>query len=175
MEPTNEKLMEILRRCHVALGEALIDNSLDEDAASLHDELGELLGIPAAKRTASAAPRSGLQVAVASQGSAGKTPILPTSAPSAAKRDATSTSKTLISARSMVASCAATVQRRNGTNEKPGNESNGTKGRRGREQSRDFLFVHVAHRDGRELDRGQRDGRDEVEHAEENETVEPKA
>ena len=30
--------------------EGLIDNGLDEDAAKLHDDLGELLGIPVAKR-----------------------------------------------------------------------------------------------------------------------------
>ena len=47
----NEKqLLDLLRRCHTCIGEGLIDNGLDEDAAKLHDDLGELLGIPVAKR-----------------------------------------------------------------------------------------------------------------------------
>ena len=37
------------------------------------------------------------------------------------------------------------------------------------------FFLFTSHTETAETDRGQRHGRDEVEHAEENETVEPKA
>jgi len=45
-----EKLMELLRRAHAVIGEGLIENALDEFAEGLHDEIGEVLGLPAAKR-----------------------------------------------------------------------------------------------------------------------------
>ena len=47
----NEKLLDLLRRCHTVLGEGLIENALDEDAANLHDEIAEVLGLPVMKRT----------------------------------------------------------------------------------------------------------------------------
>ncbi len=45
-----EKLLELLRRAHTVIGEGLIENALDESAEGLHDEIGEVLGLPAAKR-----------------------------------------------------------------------------------------------------------------------------
>ena len=48
---TNEKkLMELLRRAHTVIGEGLIENALDESAEGLHNEIAEVLGLPAAKR-----------------------------------------------------------------------------------------------------------------------------
>jgi hypothetical protein len=43
--------MELLRRAHAVIGEALIDNALDESAEGLHNEIAAALGIPIAKRT----------------------------------------------------------------------------------------------------------------------------
>jgi hypothetical protein len=49
-----EKLLGLLRRAHVVIGEALIANALelddDESAADLHDEIAEVLGLPVVKR-----------------------------------------------------------------------------------------------------------------------------
>ena len=45
-----ERLMELLRRAHTAIGEGLIENALDESAAGLHDEIAEVLGLPVVKR-----------------------------------------------------------------------------------------------------------------------------
>lgn len=45
-----EKLMELLRRAHAVIGEGLIENGLDESAEGLHNEIAEVLGLPAAKR-----------------------------------------------------------------------------------------------------------------------------
>ena len=49
---TTEKLMELLRRAHTVIGEGLIENALDESAENLHNEIGEMLGLPAARRDA---------------------------------------------------------------------------------------------------------------------------
>ena len=49
---SEEKLMELLRRAHTVIGEGLIENALDESAEGLHNEIAEVLGIPAAKRDA---------------------------------------------------------------------------------------------------------------------------
>jgi len=43
----DEKLMELLRRAHTVIGEGLIENGLDESAEALHDEIAEVLGVPA--------------------------------------------------------------------------------------------------------------------------------
>lgn len=45
-----EKLLELLRRAHTVIGEALIENAVDESAESLHNEIAEVLGLPVAKR-----------------------------------------------------------------------------------------------------------------------------
>jgi len=45
-----EKLLGLLRRAHACLGEGLIDNCLDEAAAELQNEIGEVLGLPVVKR-----------------------------------------------------------------------------------------------------------------------------
>lgn len=45
-----EKLLELLRRAHTVIGEALIENALDESAEGLHNEIGELLGLEPVKR-----------------------------------------------------------------------------------------------------------------------------
>jgi hypothetical protein len=44
---TEEKLMELLRRAHTVIGEALIDNALDDEEAArkLHNEIGEVFGL----------------------------------------------------------------------------------------------------------------------------------
>jgi hypothetical protein len=44
---SEEKLMELLRRAHTVIGEALIDNALDSDEAArkLHNEIGEVFGL----------------------------------------------------------------------------------------------------------------------------------
>lgn len=45
-----EKLMELLRRAHLVIGEGLVENALDEGAEELHNEIAEALGIPVVKR-----------------------------------------------------------------------------------------------------------------------------
>src|ERR1035441_10450430 len=45
-----ERLMELLRRAHTVIGEGLIENALDESAESLHNEIGEVLGLEPTKR-----------------------------------------------------------------------------------------------------------------------------
>ena len=45
-----ERLMELLRRAHTLIGEGLIENALDESAETLHNEIGELLGLAPMKR-----------------------------------------------------------------------------------------------------------------------------
>lgn len=47
----NEKLLDLLRRCHTVLGEGLIENALDESAEGLHNEIAEVIGVPVVKRT----------------------------------------------------------------------------------------------------------------------------
>jgi hypothetical protein len=47
---TEEKLTELLRRAYAVIGEGLIENALDESAAGLHNEIGELFGLAPAKR-----------------------------------------------------------------------------------------------------------------------------
>ncbi len=46
---TEERLMNLLRRAHTVIGEALIDNAFDGDsdapARKLHNEIGELFGL----------------------------------------------------------------------------------------------------------------------------------
>ena len=42
---SEEKLLELLRRAHVVIGEGLIENALDESAEVLHNEIAELLGL----------------------------------------------------------------------------------------------------------------------------------
>ena len=44
-----EKLLELLRRAHTVIGEALIENALDECAEGLHNEIAEVLGVPVVK------------------------------------------------------------------------------------------------------------------------------
>ncbi len=50
MASDQEKLLELLRRAFTVLGEGLIDNCLDEAAAELQNEIGEVLGLPVVKR-----------------------------------------------------------------------------------------------------------------------------
>jgi hypothetical protein len=45
-----ERLMELLRRAHVVIGEGLIENALDDSAEDLHNEIADVLGLPVAKR-----------------------------------------------------------------------------------------------------------------------------
>ena len=45
-----EKLMELLRRAHEVIGEALIENALDEAAEGLHNEIAGVLGLQPTKR-----------------------------------------------------------------------------------------------------------------------------
>ena len=49
---TTQKLIKLLRRAHAVIGEALIENVLDESAEGLPAEIAEVLGLPAAKRDA---------------------------------------------------------------------------------------------------------------------------
>lgn len=44
-----KNLMDLLRRAHTVIGEALIENALDESAEGLHNEIGELFGLKPAK------------------------------------------------------------------------------------------------------------------------------
>ena len=48
--PTEEKLLNLLKRAHAIIGEALIENALDKSAADLHNEIAEVLGLPVVKR-----------------------------------------------------------------------------------------------------------------------------
>ncbi|HET9409787.1 MAG TPA: hypothetical protein VFO39_21300 [Candidatus Sulfotelmatobacter sp.] len=46
----DQKLLDLLRRAHMVIGEGLIENALDEGANELHDEIGEVLGLPGAAK-----------------------------------------------------------------------------------------------------------------------------
>jgi len=50
MATDQEKLLGLLRRAHTVIGEALIENALDESTADLHDQIGAVLGLEPAKR-----------------------------------------------------------------------------------------------------------------------------
>jgi hypothetical protein len=50
MATDQEKLLGLLRRAHTVIGEALIENALDESVADLHDEIGAVLGLEPTKR-----------------------------------------------------------------------------------------------------------------------------
>jgi hypothetical protein len=47
---TEKNLIDLLRRAHAVIGEALIANVLDESAADLHNEIGKLFGLAPMKR-----------------------------------------------------------------------------------------------------------------------------
>ena len=49
---SEKQLLELLRRAHTVIGEGLIENALNESAERLHNEIAEVLGIPAEKHDA---------------------------------------------------------------------------------------------------------------------------